>query len=236
LKEIPGYPDYFIETDGSFWSKRKFNGQILADVPLRKRKPNANAKGYLYVSVRKDGKYHSVSVARSVLSAYVGPCPPGCEARHLNGNNQDNRLDNLVWGTRLENCEDKRRHGTYTDGQNNGMSKFSEDDIQDIRRRVATGESCDSVATLYGTNRKYIGSIARLERWKSLPWPEDVPHFKAKKQKKHGDTNCIHGHPLENGNTFVNCHGHTGCLTCRRIWDKAKYQRIKSRMAQNKEK
>ena len=49
-----------------------------------------------------------ISVHRAVLLAWVGPCPEGCEADHLNGNNTDNRLCNLQWVTKSEN--EKRKH------------------------------------------------------------------------------------------------------------------------------
>lgn len=40
---------------------------------------------------------------RDVL-AFVGPRPAGCAgARHLNGIQTDNRLENLAWGTAAEN-------------------------------------------------------------------------------------------------------------------------------------
>jgi len=35
------------------------------------------------------------------------------ECRHRNGNRQDNRLRNLLWGTRSDNVADSVRHGTH---------------------------------------------------------------------------------------------------------------------------
>lgn len=52
-------------------------------------------------------------VHRLVLEAFVGPCPPGMECRHLNGDSGDNHLRNLQWGTPSENQFDKVRHGTH---------------------------------------------------------------------------------------------------------------------------
>ena len=36
-------------------------------------------------------------VAELVLTAFIGPKPPGAVARHLNGDKTDNRLENLSW-------------------------------------------------------------------------------------------------------------------------------------------
>lgn len=47
-----------------------------------------------------------------VLTAHVGPCPPGMECRHLDGDEKNNALSNLVWGTPPEQALDRVRHGT----------------------------------------------------------------------------------------------------------------------------
>lgn len=70
-------------------------------------------KGYHRVTVRVGGvgEYRSKRVHRLVLEAFAGPCPPGMETRHLNGNPGDNRLANLEWATPAENNRDILRHG-----------------------------------------------------------------------------------------------------------------------------
>jgi hypothetical protein len=71
------------------------SGRILA--------PMASNTGHLYVLYRdggRGGKQRKLYVHRAVLMAFVGPCPEGHEARHLNGEPNDNRLSNLCWDTR----------------------------------------------------------------------------------------------------------------------------------------
>jgi hypothetical protein len=46
------------------------------------------------------------------------------QCRHLDGNRSNNRLDNLAWGTPLENGADKARHGTAK-GERNGRAKLT---------------------------------------------------------------------------------------------------------------
>lgn len=50
-------------------------------------------------------------VHRLVLEAFEGPCPPGMESCHNNGDRQDNRRSNLRWGTKPSNAQDTLRHG-----------------------------------------------------------------------------------------------------------------------------
>lgn len=54
---------------------------------------------------------HGSPVHLLVLAAFIGPLPPGKETRHLNGVADDNRLENLCYGTRSENMKDAWAHG-----------------------------------------------------------------------------------------------------------------------------
>ena len=88
---------------------------------IRIVKPIPIKNGYLSVSMRdSEGKKKTHLIHRLVLSTFTGPCPEGLEARHLNDKNTDNRLDNLEWGTRLQNVKDRFRNrgGRYKSPRN----------------------------------------------------------------------------------------------------------------------
>lgn len=74
--------------------------------------------GYFHVALYRDGKccYRGL-VHVLVLETFVGPRPPGLEARHLNGHGADNRLTNLAWGTSSENTHDLVRHGRHNNAR-----------------------------------------------------------------------------------------------------------------------
>lgn len=80
--------------------------------PLR---GNINASGYRVIDVRREGEKRSrgALVHRLVLEAFVGPCPPGMQTRHLDGDPGNNHLGNLRWGTPAENNRDTLRHGRH---------------------------------------------------------------------------------------------------------------------------
>jgi hypothetical protein len=50
-------------------------------------------------------------VHKLVMEAFVGPCPPGKQCLHRDGNGLNNRLENLRWGTPEENTQDMIKHG-----------------------------------------------------------------------------------------------------------------------------
>ena len=98
-KLCPGHPGYAISNTGTVLSYRQ-SGH------WKKRKLLKTESGYLVVDL-EDQKTHKVH--RLVLKAFVGPCPKGMECRHLDGNQTNNNLNNLRWGTRQENMDDKKR-------------------------------------------------------------------------------------------------------------------------------
>lgn len=59
------------------------------------------------------GSAKTALVHHLVLTAFVGPRPPGSEACHADGDASNNALTNLRWDTHLANEADKRRHGTH---------------------------------------------------------------------------------------------------------------------------
>lgn len=58
-----------------------------------------------------DGRKRWSSVHVLVLEAFVCPRPKGLEARHRNGQPQDNRVENLAWGTHSQNQLDTVLYG-----------------------------------------------------------------------------------------------------------------------------
>lgn len=67
-------------------------------------RPDYAPNGYERVSLPKNGKYKHHRVAKIIYETFVGPVPEGMEIDHLNGNNRDNRLENLRVCTHKENC------------------------------------------------------------------------------------------------------------------------------------
>jgi hypothetical protein len=64
-------------------------------------------------------------VHRIVLEAFVGMCPEGMEARHLDGDRQNNHVSNLVWDVYVVNVSDRRAHGTDQVGDRNPNAKLT---------------------------------------------------------------------------------------------------------------
>lgn len=115
-KDIPDFKDYQISSFGRLRSlKRKPwpnvpNSEVLNEFDTSLiLSPRLN-KGRVRYCLSKDGKPYYIFAARLVLMAFVGPCPSNHECLHGDGDRTNNRLDNLRWGTHLENLLDAERH------------------------------------------------------------------------------------------------------------------------------
>jgi hypothetical protein len=105
---------------------RKIAGQPMKTVP--------DGDGYRILALQRDSRAHTVYVHAIVLETFIGPCPEGMQCRHLNGNKTDNRLENLQWGTPLQNAEDRDRHGTHSRGEKHHKARLSDAEVSDLRR------------------------------------------------------------------------------------------------------
>jgi hypothetical protein len=112
---IPEWDFYEVSDDGQVRSQDRQIRTRWGTTFLRKGKvlKPISHRGYWAVTLREEGRNRTTKVHTLVLEAFVGPRPDGLEARHLDGNTDNNSLQNLKWGTRSENNLDRVAHGTH---------------------------------------------------------------------------------------------------------------------------
>ncbi|MFF6928316.1 HNH endonuclease [Streptomyces californicus] len=105
-------------------------------------------------------------VHRLVTSAFHGPQPAGkTDASHLNGVRSDNRAENLMWESRSENLARTEGHGTKLRGERANGAVLTEDDVREMRRWHAAGETQVSIAKDFPVTRHLVGLVVRRQRW-----------------------------------------------------------------------
>ena len=170
IETHPVFPNYAITKDGRVWSKprttshgHKRKGRWL--------KPNIVKGGYIHVDLKLAKKSYTVSIHHLVLETFVGPCPKGMECRHLNGNPSDNRIENLVWGTKKENWKDRRKHKRINSprGEINGQAKLKEEEVRQIYTIYHNGiYNQYELAKMFGVSVMTICRIVNKKSWRHL--------------------------------------------------------------------
>lgn len=171
---IAGYPGYTIDRTGIVWSYWTIGRSPMVDFTRRPRRLRVTVRrrdGYvtarIYFAARR---MRTLQVHRLVLEAFVGPCPPGQEASHLNNRPGDNRVDNLAWRTHVENEGDKRRFGTLVVGAKNGRAKLTPGEVQRIRKLSTTGRWTQrEIAARYSVTGSAVWDIVHRRNWTHLP-------------------------------------------------------------------
>ena len=160
-KAVKDYPWYKVSDTGEI--RRITRTIITANGQTRTfqektLKPHNDRYGYpTHGLYREDGSGpHNVAVHTAVLRAFVGDRPAGKVCRHLNGNPEDNRLQNLTWGTPAENMQDRIRHGRNTELNKTHCSRGHEYAGPNLNRNSRGGRICRACARAADAVRRGI--------------------------------------------------------------------------------
>lgn len=100
---------YLVSDMGRIWSLGR----------QRLLTPVLTSHGYVVVCLSLPPTRTTRKLHRIVLEGFRGLAPDGTETRHLDGDALNNQLANLAWGTKLQNADDMRCHGTHAIGSRN---------------------------------------------------------------------------------------------------------------------
>lgn len=153
------HPGYEVNECGEV--RRKRDGRTIAGW--------LDKDGYRRVTLRKNGRKNGVGVHRLVLEAFVGPCPDGMAASHVDGVKLNNTLGNLRWEDWSTNNLRRVAHGNLPLGEAIASSKLTAEQVASIRAEY-TGEygQLTSLGRKYGVSRVNIANIVKRRWWKSV--------------------------------------------------------------------
>jgi hypothetical protein len=133
-------------------------------------KPKRAPHGYPIVTLGYlNGKRPTRFVHRLVAETFLGPCPPGMQCAHLDGNPLNSAPENLAWTSPAENHSHKERHGTAQKGSRSPTAILDEGRVAQIRARCAAGESQSAVAASMGVSSTTVNGIVKRKSWKHVP-------------------------------------------------------------------
>ena len=122
------------------------NGCIRNSKTKRILKGSLNKDGYRLVCLQDDEAKHghrNYLVHRLVAEAFHGPCPDGQQVRHYPDRNPDNnRPDNLRYGTGSQNILDAVEHGTHNWARKTHCPQNHEYNEKNTRYNLNGSRSC----------------------------------------------------------------------------------------------
>jgi hypothetical protein len=152
---------YSISSMGRFWLIKSQRMAI----------PKKNDRGYLIISMWRDGKTKCVSIHRLMAIAFI-PNPEGKKTvNHKNGIKTDNRIENLEWMTHTEQQRHKIGILHKGCGATGGGNKLTADQVLEIRaaraaKKTRWDNTYSKLAQKYGVGWRAIYEIATRRSWK----------------------------------------------------------------------
>jgi hypothetical protein len=146
---------------------RKTKGGGTAMLPERIKIPSKSREGYISQILYIDSVYKRFYVHRLVAIAFLENPKNHPQVNHIDGDKENNSIENLEWCSPSENCIHAIREGLYQNakGESSGAAKISEADVLRIRELAAGGMMQKDIADLFPVGRKAITKIVNRQRW-----------------------------------------------------------------------
>ena len=158
---IPDWEDYMVSDDG----------YVFDIIKNRYVQPS---QGKFQVWLKKGSTFRTASRGRLVLEAFVGPCPDGMECCHWDDNKDNNKLENLRWGTDKNNADDRVRNGRgflgnhCKKGNDNAHSILNEEQVREariLRKQDRKTWTWKQLADRYGVNLHCVRLAVIGKNW-----------------------------------------------------------------------
>lgn len=154
-KEVPFATQYLCSNFGNIKSKRY-------NKPLKGFLSNC---GYVRVQIGSPNNKHYVH--RIVAETFIEKIDGKSHVNHIDGNKQNNAVENLEWVTQSEN--DKHAYDTglkvSKKGEDAHRSILSLKSVLEIKQLLSNGYNCKYISGLYGVHRKTISDIKNNRTW-----------------------------------------------------------------------
>lgn len=128
--------------------------------------PNKTRYNYLYVNLNNNG-VKQFRVHKLVALHFI-PNPNNLpEVNHIDGNKNNNNVENLEWCTNLENIRHSYKIGTHKirTRENAPNTKLTLEQVVQIKERLAKKESGRSIAKHFNISEGMISLIKNNKYW-----------------------------------------------------------------------
>lgn len=149
-KVIEAYPNYSVYPDGKIINNK--TGRVL--------KLDLNSCDYLRATLCMDNRPKKFFVHRLVAEAFLDNPDNLPQVNHINGDKQDNSVENLEWCTQSIN-----QYHAHHNGLQKRYTKVSEDQVKTICELLSEGVSIRTISSLMKISRYIPEDIKRKKTW-----------------------------------------------------------------------
>ncbi len=164
-KQIQNYENYEVST----------SGEIRNKTTQKTLKQCVNRNGYMYVTVRPDGRTGATKAFRVHREVAIAFCNNLCKynyVNHIDGNKLNNTSINLEWCTHSHNMfhafSTGLKHSLH--GYDNPYGKLSKNDVEYIKHNYVAGckvNGCRALARKFNVDHSTISRMISGESYQT---------------------------------------------------------------------
>lgn len=189
--KIEGYPNYEISNTGRVRSLDRVIKDSIGRVRIWKGRElkqfqlDESCGRYWAVNLLNNGNSKLFKVHQLVIKTFkVEPGANTTQVRHLDGDINNNCIENLEYGTAKDNYEDMIRHGRVNFhkkeyqrraiGENVGISKLKNSDVVKIKILLRdTKYSQRKIGEMFGVDNRTVSAIKTGKYWNHIKIEEN---------------------------------------------------------------
>lgn len=157
---IKGYEELYEISNLGRVKQAGMHGKIM--------KLQLKSTGYVNIKLCRPKNHKYYRVHRLVAENFIDNPENKPHVNHIDGNKENNSVNNLEWVTPLENIRHAHANGYYENiiGEKQWGAKLNEGKVREMRKRKEQGESAESLSQYFNVNQTHVYSICNRKKWK----------------------------------------------------------------------
>ena len=167
-KDIEGYEGLYQVSNLGRVKRMRFINKNTNIEKERIKSQKIRKDGYLEVALYKNGKGKYIQVHRLVAKSFIPNPKKLPQVNHIDGNKENNCVDNLEWVTNKENVTHAIKTGLQNNsGEHNGKAKLTQQQAEEIRKiRKEKNVPYRQIAKKYNVSHYTIIQICKNRYYK----------------------------------------------------------------------